>query len=145
MKKRLLKWTLGLFLVGLLLLPLVRQNVSEAQPAVWLTDYNEALKIAKDSGKPILIDFQAEWCGPCHMLRDQVFDAPIFKPQAKRWVLLAVDVDKQPKLAVKYAASSLPSVLILNSQGKPVLGTRGYSDPQSTIEFLDDAYKRAVQ
>ena len=144
MKKRLLKWTLGLLLVGLLLLPLVRQNVSEAQPAVWLTDYNEALKIAKDSGKPILIDFQAEWCGPCHMLRDQVFDAPIFKPQGHRWVLLSVDVDKQPQLAAKYGASSLPSVLILNSQGKPVLGTRGYSDPQSTIEFLDDAYKRAA-
>ena len=145
MKKRLLKWTLGLLLVGLLLVPMLRENASEAQPAVWLTDYNEALKIAKDSGKPILIDFQADWCGPCHMLRDQVFDAPIFKPQAKRWVLLVIDVDKHPQLAAKYAASTLPSVLVLNSQARPVLGTRGYSDPQSSLEFLDAAYKKAAQ
>jgi len=143
MKSRFLKWVLGLLLIGVLMLPAIRES-GQAQPAVWLTSYDEALKIARQTGKPILMDFQADWCGPCHMLREQVFDAPIFKPQADRWVLLTIDVEKHRDLQMKYQAGSLPTILVLNSQGKPVLGRHGYAGPDDMLQLLETAYTRAT-
>ncbi len=143
MKKSLMKWALGLLLIGFLLLPRLRESTGQTQPAVWLTSLEEALKTARETGKPILIDFQADWCGPCHMMREQVFEAPIFKPEASRWVLLAIDVDKQPEIAAKYRASSLPMLLVLNSQGQPALFTSGYRNPEFTLEFLKAAHAKA--
>lgn len=147
MKNSFWKWALGLLIIGAVVGPRLRENNAQTQPmpaAKWLTSYDEALKTAHETGKPILIDFQATWCGPCHKLHDEVFAAPIFKPEASRWVLLSVDVDEQQKLAIKYGVTSLPTLLALNSQGKPVLYTKGYSDPQSTLEYLRAAYAKAT-
>lgn len=139
-----LKVALGLLLLGGLFLS-NWQEKSAAQPATWLTSHDEALRVARQTGKPILIDFFADWCGPCHMMDEQVFKTRIFKPQESRWVLLRIDFEKHKQLSLKYGASSLPALLALNSQGKPALGVLGYSNPGSTLEFLQAAYMKATR
>ena len=66
------------------------------------------------SKKPVLIDFFAEWCGPCKSL------APILKEVAKEMSeevrVIKIDVDKNPILAQKLNVRSVPSLMIYKEE-----------------------------
>jgi thioredoxin-like negative regulator of GroEL len=109
----------------------------------WLTSHKEALAQAKKTGKPILIDFNAEWCGPCHMLRGELDGSKAFAAEAKNWVLLDIDVDKHPDLAKHYSVGPLPSLFALNAKGRVATKFEGYLPGQMT-KWIQDARKKAV-
>lgn len=67
--------------------------------------------IVLSSPQPIVVDFWAEWCGPCHAL------APILEEatQEAGLQLVKVDVDAQVELAARYGIMSIPAVLTFRS------------------------------
>ena len=73
-----------------------------------LTD-NNIDQIISDS-KPVLIDFWADWCGPCHMV------APIIQELADEYdgraIVAKLDVDANPVTAQKYGIRSIPTLII---------------------------------
>lgn len=66
-----------------------------------------------NSKKPVLVDFSAEWCGPCKMM------SPILEKvkhaMGDRAVVLKVDVDKNPAAAGLYKINSVPTLLIFKN------------------------------
>ena len=143
MNKLILKWTVAIVAVAGFVAIAIRETPATPE-GVWLTDYPAALRTAKSEKKPVLIDLQAEWCGPCHMMTDDVFKKPTFRAQSGRWVLLKIDVDQQPDVAAKFGSNSLPTLVVLNADGKPVVGTQGYRDPATTMNFLERAFQKAT-
>ena len=69
-------------------------------------------EIVMKSEKPVLIDFYADWCGPCKMLSPIV--EQISEEYADTYLVGKVNVDEQPGLAIKYQVMSIPMLVTMN-------------------------------
>jgi thioredoxin 1 len=66
-------------------------------------------EIVINSDKPAVVDFWAEWCGPCRMIAPSIEEMSVeFSGQA---VVAKCDVDNSPQVAIKYSIRNIPTVL----------------------------------
>ena len=89
-----------------------------------------------DSKEPVLVDFWAEWCGPCKMIApalDELADA--YEGRAK---IAKINVDEQRELAVKYHVRSIPYLLVFKD-GEKVAEQIGAVGKAQLAGMLDKA------
>ena len=75
---------------------------------VELTDANFEEIVIK-ANKPVLVDFWAEWCGPCRMVGPIVHD--IAEEYGDRAIVGKVDVDSNPEISAKFGIRNIPTIL----------------------------------
>ena len=80
--------------------------------ALELNDSTFEEKVLK-SDKPVLVDFWAEWCGPCRMVGPLVDE--ISKEYEEKAVVGKVNVDENPNVASKYGIRSIPTILFMKN------------------------------
>jgi thioredoxin 1 len=98
------------------------------------TDWDtEVLK----SDKPVLVDFWAEWCGPCRMVSPIVDE--VASEHADNLKVVKLNVDDNPDIARRYRVMSIPTLMVFadGDERKRIVGARGKSQLLSEMaEFI---------
>lgn len=133
-------WHFGLMVVAASTLLM---GQAQAAGIAWRESVPNALKEAKRTGKPVFLDFSAEWCGPCQLMKKNTFTDKKVIAELRRWVSVHVDVDKQEKVAQQYGIEAMPTLIIVNPSGSVVAKTLGYHDASELLSWLRANYMKA--
>ncbi len=101
-------------------------------PIIHINDDNFEKEVLNQP-KTVLLDFYADWCGPCQMIAPIVAEIADEHPE---YVVGKINVDDEPVLTQKFGISSIPALFVIK-QGKTVANTIGYTEKQEILEMLE--------
>lgn len=134
----------------LLLLVLVSGCFADAEgdPAArvrWVQSLPEGLKLAKETGKPAMLYFTADWCAPCLELKKFVFTDKRVADASLRLVNIYIDADKDPDALALYKIRGIPAIFFLNPKGEMIEQLSGDRSAASFVKQMNaiaDKYSR---
>jgi thiol:disulfide interchange protein len=121
--------------------PTLEASVSNHETVTvdWEDDLPSALERARSEGKPVLINFYADWCVWCKRLESTTFrDAKVATMLRDRVIPLSLNVEGNGrKLSNEYRVDGLPTILVLDPDGREIGRIPGYAPPRGFLERVD--------
>ncbi len=113
------------------------------------TTYASAVEQSRSNGKPILIDFNADWCGPCQRLKREVFEDGARAQIVQTAVIPVSIVDRQREegrnsreaedLQRRYQVDAFPTLVVFSPQSGRMSTTKGFGDAEATLTWISQA------
>ena len=141
--------------------PAAVHAISDAD-TVWFENWEDAVWVARNEKRPMLVDIYSDYCGPCRAMHEQVFPTPEIRERLSRgWVCVRVnssDNDRTVvhdgkamtyrKLAAYFRARAIPTYIFFDRKGEPVQRAVGAYKKEKFALILDymfdEEYKRGV-
>lgn len=110
----------------------------------WIVDAGDLdfADVAEQSPVPVLVDFWAEWCGPCRMVSPAL--DKLAREQPGRIKLVKVDVDKAPGLSRRFDVQAIPTLMVM-VDGAVIERQAGAAPAQALRSWLAAALARAAR
>ena len=87
------------------------------------------------SPKPVLVDFYAEWCGPCQIMKPRLLD--VAERMGEKAKVVEIDIDREKELAERYRIQSVPTFIIFKN-GEQLWRQSGAISTIALIQRLTD-------
>lgn len=118
-------------------------RASDDLPPVFDTrPYAEAKKAAEDAKKWFIVKGTAVWCGPCKQMDKTTWrDDKVVKWLEKSAIVVALDVDKEPKLAKRLGIQAMPTMIAFKDGDKEFDRVVGYKAPEVMLAWLEGVGK----
>lgn len=102
----------------------------------WMYSFENAKKIAIATNKLILVDFYADWCGPCKKMDMDTWSKQEVTDLTNNFIPLKIDIDIHKDIARKYNVRGIPYILIVDPYGEVVYDKMGYQKKSDIIRLL---------
>lgn len=130
-----------LMVIAGILIPMSRPQES----VIWEPYSSEKIAQAKAEGKPVIIDFYADWCIPCHELDRMTYTNPQVIKALEPFVRLKADLtsDELPyyeELTEKYELEGVPTIVFIDPKGEEIVSSRlaGFYAPQEFLKIMQE-------
>jgi thioredoxin-related protein len=103
----------------------------------WISNYSEAISIAENENKSIMLYFFTTWCSSCRKLKEETFsnqDVVLFLN--REFISVKIDAEKQENLARRYRAYQVPTTLFLSSNESELRRLIGYYPPRVFLKNI---------
>lgn len=102
-------------------------------------NYQDAVKKSGELGMPILVLFEADWCGWCKKMKQETLPNANVKEALENYIIVAVNTDNNKEVVKKHKVRGLPSQLITNYREENLKFSSGYKDADSFIKWLNNS------
>lgn len=117
------KW---MFVLTVLLVAAANFASAEENEIHWYKDLKEAVAVAQQTNKPMMIDFWADWCSPCKFMDAEVYSNPsLVSAFNQKMIGVRIHYDLQPEMVRKFNVPALPYLVFTNSYGSELMHHSG--------------------
>jgi len=110
----------------------------------WQPFSGEGVESAHDAGRPVVIDFVADWCIPCHEMDQTTFADPKVRAEAERFEMFRADItqetDDNTELTDRYRVRGVPTIIVLDDAGTEVKRLAGYIGGEELLQVMRNVH-----
>lgn len=111
-------------------------SINTVKADKWLNSFEDAKKLAIVSDKLVLVDFWANWCGPCKIMDSESWSKEEVKLLMDNYIPVKIDIDTNKSLAQKYGVKGIPYIFIMDGNGMVIYNEMSYKRKSQVIALL---------
>jgi len=133
--KTMIKKTVGWGLLILFFLGFIGAQESQEKKINWITEYPDAMKLAEEQEKPVLIFFHAPWSQPSSWMISDVWEQPNIIESTGKFICISINVDTH-HYETNFSVKTYPTVIFADSWGNEIFRRTGFISAKELLPLL---------